>query len=549
MREVEVLVVGAGTVGLMAALFLARHGVRTAVVERHPGLSRHPRAFAVNGRSAELFREAEVESALVEASSRLSRNQGVLEVETLASADHSAPARVGVTPDLRTEADRISPALLGACPQDLIDPVLLSAARDQGATVHFGVELRSLRQDESGVVAELHDRSADEREEIRAEYLVAADGAASTVRTLLEIPTAGPGELGGHMINVLFRADLTELVGDLGFAMCKIDNPVSSGILIPVDNVDRWIFHIPYSTRDRVTPADFPHDRCRELVVAALGSSDVEVEILGVLPWQSTARTATRFTEGRVHLVGDAAHVVPPTGGFGLNTGLADAHNLAWKLAAVLQHRAGPALLDTYETERLPIARSTLDQAVLRGHYRELHWDVSPARAEDRAAVGMEALLVTTFGYQYNSTAVLDPRPTPPSTEHVEQILDGSPGTRVPHVRLRRNGREISTVDLSAGTFTLFASSEATSWSAAAKAVATETDIPIQTCVIGPTGDTEDPANTWPTTSGTGSHGALLTRPDGFVAWRTTTSSPAPEHILREVIDHLLDRRALAAVT
>ncbi|MET1071145.1 MAG: FAD-dependent oxidoreductase [Umezawaea sp.] len=498
MREVEVLVVGAGTVGLTAALFLARHGVRAAVVERHPGLSRHPRAFAINGRSAELFREADVEAALVEASSRLEHNQGVLEVTTLAAADQSATASAGVTPDLRTEADRISPALLGTCPQHLIDPVLLSAARDQGATVHFGVELRSLRQDESGVVAELHDRAADERQEIRAQYLVAADGAASTVRTLLEIPTTGPGELGGHMINVLFRADLTEVVGDLRFAMCTITNPASSGILIPVDNVDRWIFHIPYSTKDGLKPTDFPPDRCRELVVAALGSSDVDVEVLGVLPWQSTARTAARFSEGRVHLVGDAAHVVPPTGGFGLNTGLADAHNLAWKLAAVLQHRAGPALLDTYETERLPIALSTMDQAVLRGHHRDLHWDLSPARAADRAAVGMEALFVTTFGYQYRSTAVLDPRATPPSTEHVEQILDGSPGTRVPHVHLRRKGEEISTIDLSAGTFTLFAGPQATSWATAAKTIATETDVPVQTCVIGPTGDTEDPDNTGP---------------------------------------------------
>ncbi len=275
----------------------------------------------------------------------------------------------------------------------------------------------------------------------------------------------------------------------------------------------------------------------------------MDVEVLGVLPWQSTAVTATRFSEGRVHLVGDAAHVVPPTGGFGLNTGLADAHNLAWKLAAVLSGQAGPALLDTYESERLPIALSTMDQAVLRGHHRELHWDLSPARAADRAAVGMEHLFVTAFGYQYRSTAVLDPRPTSPSTEHVEQVLDGSPGTRVPHVRLLKNGQAISTVDLSAGAFTLLTGPEGAAWATAAKTVATHSDLFIQTCVIGPTGDAQDPDATWPTTSGVGTHGALLTRPDGFVAWRTPTSSPTPEHTLSQVIDHLLHRQPQTTTT
>jgi hypothetical protein len=277
------------------------------------------------------------------------------------------------------------------------------------------------------------------------------------MRKLLGIPITGAGELGGHMINVLFQADLAEVVGDRPFAMCTIRNPRSSGILIPVDNANRWIFHIPYSAADGATAADYPHDRCKTLVQAAIGKSEVDVTVLSVLPWQSTAHTATRFRQGNVFLAGDAAHLVPPTGGFGLNTGLADAHNLAWKLAAVHHGQAGAALLDTYEAERRPAALATMDQAVLRGQHRELHWDLSPARAADRAAVGMAGIFVTALGYHYDSTAVVHPRTQPPSTEHVHQNLDGAPGTRVPHTWLRRGGLAVSTVDLATGTFTLLA--------------------------------------------------------------------------------------------
>lgn len=541
MSEVEVLVVGAGTVGLATALFLARHGLKPVVVERHPGLSRHPRAFAVNSRSAELFREAGVEECLVAASAALARNQGVLSVSTLAAVEEATVTSKGVTADLLAEASRVSPARLGSCPQDLIDPVLLASARAHGAEFHFDTELIALHQD-SGVLVDLHDRRTGRPHQLRARHVVATDGATSTVRRLLDIPTTGPGELGGHMINVLFQADLTAVVGERTFAMCTIQNPWSSGILIPVDNANRWIFHIPYSVAEGTTAADYPHDRCKALVQAAIGGSEVDVTILSVLPWQSTAHTATRFRHGNVFLAGDAAHVVPPTGGFGLNTGLADAHNLAWKLAAVHRGQAGEALLDTYEVERRPVALATMDQAVLRGQHRALHWDLSPARAADRAAVGMAGIFVTALGYHYDSTAVIHPRTQPPSTEHVHHNLDGAPGTRVPHTWLRRGGHTVSTVDLAAGTFTLLAGPAAAHWCNAAEAVSERTGIPIRAYRVGPGGDAEDPTNEWPTISGTGAHGALLVRPDGFVAWRTTDTTADPASTLMEALNQVLNR-------
>jgi 2-polyprenyl-6-methoxyphenol hydroxylase-like FAD-dependent oxidoreductase len=541
-EHVPVLVVGGGTVGLATALFLARHGVAPLVVERHRALSRHPRAGAVSSRSAELFREAGIEERLATAASTLARNQGVLAVETLAEV-RSGVERHGPTPDAFAKLGEVSPATLGPCPQDVIDPVLLEAARAQGAAVRFGVELVGLEQDGSTVVAELLDRESGARERVRADHLVAADGSTSVVRRLLDIPSTGPGELGGHMINVLFRADLSPVVGDARFALCTIRNPRSGGILMPVDNVDRWIFHIPYDATTGLSPADFPHERCRELVAEAIGAPEVEVEVLSVLPWQSTARVAQRFREGRVYLVGDAAHVVPPTGGFGLNTGLADAHNLAWKLAAVLHGWAGPGLLDSYEAERQPVARFTMEQALVRGQHRELHWDLSPERAADRAAVGMTGIVVTLLGYQYDSTAVVDPRVGLPSTERIDLVLDGSPGSRVPHVWLRLAGRQVSTVDLAAGRFTVLAGPRGQDWCAAAEALAARSDVPLVAQRVGPA---EDPSGLWPIAAGVGESGALLVRPDGFVAWLSIEVAVDAERVLGEVVDRLLDRAALA---
>ncbi len=430
-----VLIVGGGTVGLSAALFLARYGVDTTVVERHDAPSVHPRAAGINPRTAEIFRAAGIEDRIRDAARP--EHNGVISVRTLATADFGTITRKAVAPDLTGSPAKI----VGGCAQDRLDRILVEAAREKGAKIRFGSALESLEQDETHVTAILDHGT------VTADYVIAADGAGGGVRESLGIGVTGPGELGGRMLNVLFRADLEALVGGHEFALCTITDPRSPGVLVPVDG-DRWMFHIP---------GDPDEDEIPHLIRTAIGLPGLEPRILSALPWQSTARTADRFRQGRVFLAGDAAHVVPPTGGFGLNTGIADAHNLAWKLALVLRGEAGPALLDTYEEERRPVALLTMEQSLIRGRHRELHWDLSPERAAERAAVGMIELSELIFGYAYGAS------------------------TRLPHAWLD-DDETISTHDLVKERFTLFEGPDAR--------------------------------------LGLGPGEALLVRPDCFIAWR-----------------------------
>ena len=236
------------------------------------------------------------------------------------------------------------------------------------------------------------------------------------------------------------------------------------GLLMAIDSRERWVLHVPLDPDAGESVEDFTPERCRDLVArAALGVPELPVEILSVLPWRVAARLADRFREGRIFLAGDAAHVMPPLGGFGMNTGIADAHNLAWKLARTLRGQAGPALLDSYDAERRPVARFTMDQALLRLERPELHWD--PSRTAEREERGIASDVVVHLGYRYGSTA-------PPSLFDLERDLDGAPGSRVPHAWLEREGRRVSTLDLAGPGFALLAGPKGGDWCEAATAVA-----------------------------------------------------------------------------
>ncbi|GIG56876.1 FAD-dependent oxidoreductase [Longispora fulva] len=475
-----VLVVGGGTVGLSAAVFLSHHGVDVHLVECASGPQVHPRATGVGFRTMELFREVGLDGAVdAVAVDMAGSNLGKVTARTLAEADlpgrPPGPTRARLTADMT-----YTPVTLrGTCPQSRLDAVLLPAARDRGARVEYGVGLASFEQDADGVTAVLSDGRT-----VRADYLVAADGARSGVRAALGIGASGPGELGEPMTNTLFRADLTALLGGHSFATCTLTHPDATGMLVTVDGATEWCLHTAGDSAPRA-----------DLIRIALGVDDLELEIVSALPWRMRGLVADRFTAGRVFLVGDAAHAVPPLGAFGMNTGVADAHNLAWKLALVLRGEAAPALLDSYDAERRPVALVTLEQAVLRLADPALHWDRGPGGAAGRARVGALNAPVVHAGYRYASGAVIDPRPALPSTEDVALDLDGAPGSRVPHAWIADG---VSTLDLVGSRFTVLTADDA--WLDAADragVAAHAVDLP------------QIPAR-----------GALLVRPDGFVGWR-----------------------------
>ncbi|MER6950130.1 FAD-dependent monooxygenase [Nonomuraea sp. NPDC000554] len=536
--RVPVLIAGGGTVGLAAALFLAHHGVASLVVEGQAGPSRHPRATGLGPRTVEFLRQAglqeEVNAVAIDMSAG---NLGKISATTLASADLSSLPRAAMArPGWR--ADRVSPgAIRGTCPQHRLDSVLLPAARARGATVRYATRLLSFEQDADGVTAVL-----DDHEVVRADYLVAADGVRSNVRTALGIGTSGPGGLGTPNMNILFGADLSPYTQGQSFVACDITTPDSPGMLMTVDGEKEWTFHLSYDPDAGQTAEDFTPERCRELIRAAIGVPDLDVEVLSTLPWRMRGLLADRFRAGRVFLAGDAAHVVPPLGAFGLNTGMADAHNLAWKLAAVLAGQAGPGLLDSYEAERRPVGALALEQSLLRLADPRLHWDHDPQTAAARAAAGVVNAPVVHLGYRYDSGAVIDPRPELPSREDVELDLDGTPGSRLPHLWIEQDGRRLSTLDLVRSGFTLLTGAGGDRWVQAARDVAVRLGVELAAHKIAPGAGLTDPEGRWPGIAGLGADGALLVRPDQFVAWREPALPDHPADALAQALTRLLAR-------
>ena len=225
-----------------------------------------------------------------------------------------------------------------------------------------------------------------------------------------------------------------------------------------------------------------------------------------------------------------------------MNTGIADAHNLAWKLALVLGGIAGPALLGTYEHERRPVAQFTLDQSMLRMEHPQIHFD--PTRVAERVQVGIANPEVVHLGYRYASEAIIAPCPVIPSLEDLALDLDASPGTRLPHGWVDLGGARCSTLDLVADRFTIVAGPQGQRWCAAARTIATRLGLDLAAYRIGPDAEVIDADGRVCALLGVQGSGALLIRPDGFIAWRASPSETEPEHLLERVI-----RQAAGIVT
>jgi putative polyketide hydroxylase len=541
--RVPVLIAGGGVAGLTAALFLAQQGIRALLVERHPGTSIYPRARGLYGRSMELMRGLGLEEAIRTAGAQLAPAIGIYSgrtlVEVMAARGEGGwlmkmMRRRAARGQLTAPGSKKSPTGPCRCTQDLLEPVLLDAARARGVDARFFTELTDFEQDADGVTATIVNRDTQIRRTVRADYLIAADGARSPARTRLGIGQSGAGVL-THQLNLYFRADLTSLVKGREFSMCLVENPDVYGLFASINNTDLWVFHVSYHPERGERPEDFTPERCADLIRKGAGLPDLDVEVKGVSPWQSTVRIADRFQAGRIFLAGDAAHVMPPWGGFGANTGIQDAHNLAWKLAAVLGGHAGSALLDTYEEERRPVARSVSEISGSMNGDRGLIVHKSGLRM---MWMMRKAFGYFTMGYGYASPAVAlepGPRPGPGTTE-----LRGRPGTRAPHVWLEREGRTISTLDLFGRRFVLLAGKDGAAWLEAARRVATQLWLPLDTLRIDD--DLRDVGRAWHRAFGVGPSGAALVRPDGIVAWRAKRGEEAPDETLDRALTHLLAR-------
>ena len=528
-----VLIVGAGAVGLAASTLLAHHGVQSLTIEKRRAVFVYPKARNLTFRSLEILRGVGLGPAVNAAAHHISH---MVSKKTLSSAETTVVFDTDYFPD----AEGISPEPFGKyCPQSVLEPILLDETRKWGSEVRYATTLVSFSQHDDGVTATIEDLDTGTRSDVHADYLLAADGTHSPVRSQLGIATSGAGRLPIFVVFIYFRGPWKHYVPTLGDGdAVQVDNPGVTGIMIPVDN-DLAVFMTTYFPSEGETLEMFTAERCRALLLEAFGTN-VAIDVVDVAPWQPYEQVADQFRCGRVFLVGDSAHTMPPFKGGGANTGIGSAQNLAWKLAAVLHGTAGAELLDTYHTERHPVAQFAARQSLTGpgAAYLPLG-EGAPTLASDEDL----PLFYMIAGYKYRSAAVITDEPASDAVHLVDsEELHGEPGTRMPHAWVQRDGERISTLDLVDTGFTLFTGPAGTPWFGAAESVSRSSGVSITVRPIGVGTDISDVDDQWVKLTGLSPESAMLVRPDDFVAWRADAMPESPRRELDSVIRRILAR-------
>jgi putative polyketide hydroxylase len=535
MLHIPVLISGGGPVGLTASLLLSRHGVRSLLVERHPSTALTPKARGINARTMEVFRQCGIDAAIRDAGLAEGRLGLIVWTETLAGneIERRVPGRA------TAKNMAVTPVRNCLCAQDDLEPVIRRFADAVGpGELRFNTELTSFSQRPGAVTGTLTDRTTGAETPFTARYLIAAEGAQSRVRRALGVTMSGEENV-YDSVNILFHADLTRWVEHRPAALYFVEQQDLRATFLTINGSDRWGFLIHSPKNYGWQPQDFTPEFCAALIRKAVGVPDLAISVLGVGPWQASAIVADRYRVGDVFLAGDAAHEMPPTGGFGLNTGVQDVHNLAWKLAAVLRGQADDKLLDSYHAERQPfgqiVTENSLANAMSMGRNARQS-NVLPRRE----FLNEQGLI---FGACYQSTAVV-PDGTPrvvvddPITEY---LPSARPGSRAPHVWLKRGDAQISTIDLFGPHFVLLAGSDGDAWRRAAQAIGPSWP-PLVVFTVGNDGDLTDPDGNWHQAYGVDTDGAVLVRPDGHVAWRSRSAASNPLQVLRAALDRLFGR-------
>jgi putative polyketide hydroxylase len=527
--RVPVLIVGSGLAGLTTAVMLAWRGVRPLLVERHADTSKNPRARGVNFRSMELLRVAGLEADLMAEGGDL-KDFSIIIAETVTGRELRT-----ILPRGSWDTTTLSPAQMSRAGQDRVEPILRRHAEALGADIRYSTELTSFEQDDSGVTATIRDLRTGVESRVRADYLVGADGNRSPIRECLGIGVHGAGTL-SHNMAMVFEADLEQALQGRSLALYYLQNPEFTGAFINTAERDRALVSVEYDP-DKERPADFDTQRCIRLVRAAVGIPNLDVKMLEVQPWEMASRSADRFTHGRVFLAGDAAHTMPPTGGLGGQTAMQDAYDLAWKLAMVIHGQAGANLLTTYEPERKPVCEMTV--ALQTANYVER---MRPDRKDLQTPGGETDYISVAFGYRYRSAAIMQDVPDDGALVESPDQPTGRAGTRGAHVVFEHKGKEVSSLDLIGRDFVLLTGPEGAPWARAGTALAYKCGIPLSIYRVG--ADLLDVDGKWTKRYGVTAAGAVLLRPDGYIAWRARTVASSASTALREALARIMFRSA-----
>ncbi|WP_344290633.1 FAD-dependent monooxygenase [Streptomyces synnematoformans] len=583
--EVPVLIVGGGGCGLSASNFLSDHGVGHLLVERHADTANVPKAHYLNQRTMAIFRQHGLDGPMTAQGAPLPKF-GALRWLTSLGGDRERDGQLIHELDafgggsLRERYAEAGPVLPVKLPQVRLEPILRRYAEEQNpGRILFGHEMTGFTDHGDRVTAEVRDRSTGETTTVTARYLLGADGG-RTVGQALGVPMQGVHGL-LDVTTAYFSADLSPWWREgtlLTHFLNAYDADLSSNLIEMGPtwgrHCEEWVLHFPPSDN---LDEEFVVARIREL----LSLPGLELTLHHVTNWTVEALLAERYRVGRVLLAGDSAHRQPPTVGLGLNSGIQDAHNLAWKLAAVLSGRADDSLLDSYEDERRPVCRHNVDWAVSAAQHHQMmldglglgphapagrrermfasFFDPSPLRAVVRART---AEVLDThraachahdleMGFAYEDGALVPDGTEPPERAPMRDVYRPTtrPGHLLPHAWLSRDGERLSTHDLigvSTG-FVLLAGPAGKAWCDAAAEASEKFSVPIATARIGEGAEYADVDGRWAAFRGIGDDGAVLVRPDNHVAWRSVRARENPAGLLAHALSRILDRQKSGA--